>query len=656
MTYCFLLSRWYRDTRILNNTEYYACATGEAAPKPKASARNKKGGSASSTTLPIPIATPTPTTTVVAAPGLSAAVKEIPKIDEQEATESGEGADEETESDGESKEEDTTEKEDESFDPIPRTSEESEDDDNDEEDQGLRISDEERMQEEEEADELYHRVKSLEDNFSEFRRTNQSPEAVSIIPGIVHQYIHQEITEAVREVVQTQTDRLQDSIQRENDEFLRTIDDDMKKIIKEQKILIDKMEGNKSIQRSDEQRNLYKALVEAYDADKTILDSYGESAILKRRREDDDQEGPSAGSDRGSKRRREGGEHASAKTPFEQLPRVQAELEYHLEEVYKATTDQLDWVNPEGQQYPHNLLQPLPLISDNRGRHVIPFEHFINNDLEYLRGGASSRKYTTSVNKTKAADYGHIKSIEDLVPLTISMTPTVTDQMANSVALVAFGSTRTIMVIVSFKTQWLRSPIWILLSRPSSVGRVSILPLVFLLLVIILPPFILCLTFSKRPGLQSMTPTTSNSGLVSNLILQQPCTPPPRDNWDLLFQPMFDEYFNPPTIVVFPVLVAAAPRAVDLANSLVSTLIDQDAPSTNSTSQGSSSNVRPIHTLFESLGRWTKDHPIVNVIGDPYRSVSTRKQLKTDAMWCYFDAFLSSVEPKNFKQAMTEPS
>ncbi|GKD70795.1 retrovirus-related pol polyprotein from transposon TNT 1-94 [Tanacetum coccineum] len=76
----------------------------------------------------------------------------------------------------------------------------------------------------------------------------------------------------------------------------------------------------------------------------------------------------------------------------------------------------------------------------------------------------------------------------------------------------------------------------------------------------------------------------------------------------------------------------------------------------DSTSQGSSSNVRPSHTPFELIGRWTKDHPIANVIGDPSRSVSTRKQLKTDAMWCYFDAFLTSVEPKNFKQAMTEPS
>nr|GEY98801.1 hypothetical protein [Tanacetum cinerariifolium] len=92
------------------------------------------------------------------------------------------------------------------------------------------------------------------------------------------------------------------------------------------------------------------------------------------------------------------------------------ELEYHLVEVYKATTDQLDWVNPEGQQYPHNLLQPLPLIPDNLGCRVIPFDHFINNDLEYLQRGASSRKYTTSVTKTKAVNYGHIKWIEDLVP------------------------------------------------------------------------------------------------------------------------------------------------------------------------------------------------------------------------------------------------
>nr|GEW72943.1 integrase, catalytic region, zinc finger, CCHC-type, peptidase aspartic, catalytic [Tanacetum cinerariifolium] len=119
---------------------------------------------------------------------------------------------------------------------------------------------------------------------------------------------------------------------------------------------------------------------------------------------------------------------------------------------------------------------------------------------------------------------------------------------------------------------------------------------------------------------------------------------------------MFDEYFNPPTIVFSPVLVAIAPRAIDLANSHVSTSIYLDAPSINLTSQRSSFNVRPINTLFESLGRWTKDHSIANVIGDPSRSVSTRKQLQTDSMWCYFDAFLTLVKLKNFKEAMIEPS
>nr|GEV67813.1 integrase, catalytic region, zinc finger, CCHC-type, peptidase aspartic, catalytic [Tanacetum cinerariifolium] len=121
------------------------------------------------------------------------------------------------------------------------------------------------------------------------------------------------------------------------------------------------------------------------------------------------------------------------------------------------------------------------------------------------------------------------------------------------------------------------------------------------------------------------------------------------DDWNHLFQPMFDEYFYPPSITVSPVQEATAPRAVDLADSPVSTSIKHDALSTSipstqeqehslNISQGSSSNMRQTHTLFEHLGRWTKDHPIANVIGDPSCSVSTRKQLQTDAMWCYFDA------------------
>ncbi|GKE73029.1 hypothetical protein Tco_1535070 [Tanacetum coccineum] len=86
---------------------------------------------------------------------------------------------------------------------------------------------------------------------------------------------------------------------------------------------------------------------------------------------------------------------------------------------------------------------------------------------------------------------------------------------------------------------------------------------------------------SSGPGLHLMTPAISSSGLVTNPIPQKPCNPPKRDDWYHLFQPIFDEYFNPPTIVVSPVLVAVALRAVDLADSHVSTSIDQDAPSTS---------------------------------------------------------------------------
>nr|GEW18268.1 integrase, catalytic region, zinc finger, CCHC-type, peptidase aspartic, catalytic [Tanacetum cinerariifolium] len=362
---------------------------------------------------------------------------------------------------------------------------------------------------------LDDRLKSLEANFSEYRQTNPFAEAVSAISGIVDQYMNQQMNEAVRVAVQIQIDRLCDSYQRENDKFLRTIDENMKRIIKEQvkvatdllemelkKILIDKMEGNKSIQRSDEQRNLYKALVDAYKADKIILDSYEETVILKKRRDDDDDkdEGHSVGSDRGSKRRREGAEdqpivQSSQQHPewFSQprkpltpdhdwnktLPAVQGstqtwiselakkadsissfnelldtlldfsnfimnqlrvdtmtpelfvgptyelmkgsctsliELEYHLEEVYKATTDQLDWVNPEDYGY-------IKWIED-----LVPRTMWIQEPIDYDKhaiwgvshwGRKCQQFYGFAVNRESALDVYSKRSIIAVMDLKI---------------------------------------------------------------------------------------------------------------------------------------------------------------------------------------------------------------------------------------------
>ncbi|GJS79829.1 hypothetical protein Tco_0729710 [Tanacetum coccineum] len=211
-----------------------------------------------------------------------------------------------------------------------------------------------------------NRLKALEDNFSEFKQTNQYAEALSSIPSIVDQYLANKMKEAVDVAVQLKSDRIREEAQAENQQFLDSIDEGMKKVIKEQvksevskitpqieklvnellesevlvrsskeaktshavaanlselelkKILIDKMEANKSISRSDIQRQLYKALVEAYEADKILLDTYGDTVTLKRPRDgaDDDQE-PSAGTDRGSKRRRSGKEPESTSAPRE---------------------------------------------------------------------------------------------------------------------------------------------------------------------------------------------------------------------------------------------------------------------------------------------------------------------------------------------------
>ncbi|GJT47298.1 retrovirus-related pol polyprotein from transposon TNT 1-94 [Tanacetum coccineum] len=187
---------------------------------------------------------------------------------------------------------------------------------------------------------------------------------------------------------------------------------------------------------------------------------------------------------------------------------------------------------------------------------------------------------------------------------------------------------------------------------------------------------------SLEPALHEMTPTTLSSGLVPNLTPPAPFVPPSRKEWDLVFQPVFDEFFSTPASVASPVPAVVAPAPVVSTGTPSSTTVDQDASSLSisqttpqsqsqeiplsaeeeshdlevahmrndpcfgipspatvyeespktpkfnddplheslyedSTSQGSSSNVQPSHTLLELIGRWTKDHPLANVIGDP---------------------------------------
>ncbi|GKC85987.1 hypothetical protein Tco_1141704 [Tanacetum coccineum] len=79
-----------------------------------------------------------------------------------------------------------------------------------------------------------HRLKTLENNFLEFNQMNQFATAVSLIPGIVDAYLANKMHEAVKTAVQLQSERLRDEAQAENADFLNKLDDNIKKIIKDQ--------------------------------------------------------------------------------------------------------------------------------------------------------------------------------------------------------------------------------------------------------------------------------------------------------------------------------------------------------------------------------------------------------------------------------------
>nr|GFC20720.1 copia protein [Tanacetum cinerariifolium] len=65
-------------------------------------------------------------------------------------------------------------------------------------------------------------------------------------------------------------------------------------------------------------------------------------------------------------------------------------------------------------------------------------------------------------------------------------------------------------------------------------------------------------------------------------------------------------------------------------------------------------NVQPNHPMTYPNSKWTKDHPLNYIIGPLARPVSTRLQLDEQALFCYYNAFLTSVEPKTYKEVLTQ--
>ncbi|GJR38963.1 putative ribonuclease H-like domain-containing protein [Tanacetum coccineum] len=212
---------------------------------------------------------------------------------------------------------------------------------------------------------------------------------------------------------------------------------------------------------------------------------------------------------------------------------------------------------------------------------------------------------------------------------------------------------------------------------------------------------------SSGSAFHEMTPATISSGLVPNLPPSTLFVPPLKSDWDFLFQSIFDKLLTPlPSVdhpapkVIALIAKVVAPEPAASTGSPSSTTIDQDAPSPSNSqttpetqspiisnhveednhdldiahmnndpffgipiaennSEASSLDVIPtvVYTATpnsEHIKKWTKDHPLDNIIGELERPVSTRLQIHEQSLFCYFDAFLTSVEPKNYKDALTQ--
>nr|GEY37945.1 retrovirus-related Pol polyprotein from transposon TNT 1-94 [Tanacetum cinerariifolium] len=143
---------------------------------------------------------------------------------------------------------------------------------------------------------------------------------------------------------------------------------------------------------------------------------------------------------------------------------------------------------------------------------------------------------------------------------------------------------------------------------------------------------------SSGPALHEMTPATISLRLVPKPTSSTPFVPPSRNDWDLLFQPLFDELLTPPPILA------------ESTGSPSLTTVDQDAPSP-SKSQTTQETQPPI--ILQGVKEDNHDIKVAHMGNDPL-FVSTRLQLHEQALFCYYDAFLTSVEPKTYKVALTQ--
>nr|GEY02427.1 hypothetical protein [Tanacetum cinerariifolium] len=105
-----------------------------------------------------------------------------------------------------------------------------------------------------------------------------------------------------------------------------------------------------------------------------------------------------------------------------------------------------------------------------------------------------------------------------------------------------------------------------------------------------------------------------------------------------------------------------------IANNVSNAMFDENTfvnpfatPSISAVKSSSSqyvdpSNMNTFYQPYPNEYQWTKDHPLEQVIGEPSRPVLTKNQLRSDGDMCMHALMVSTMEPKNVKEAMTNPA
>nr|GEW30838.1 hypothetical protein [Tanacetum cinerariifolium] len=182
---------------------------------------------------------------------------------------------------------------------------------------------------------------------------------------------------------------------------------------------------------------------------------------------------------------------------------------------------------------------------------------------------------------------------------------------------------------------------------------------------------------SFDPAHECQRMTLEHDSLSPNTKCQENVTQADRtvtmsNELDLLFSPMFDELLNGSSKVVSKssvVSTADAPNPRQQHTSPLNTHTThaptydefinifctpvQDRKET-SPRHVDSSNMHTFYQRYPSEHRWTKDHPLEQVIGNPLKSVRTRRQLESDGEMCMFALTVSRTKPKNIKEVMAD--